>query len=73
MKFLTLVSIQFVLSVIPNFKLKLIVMLCPARTWSGLSKNAVHCYIPETIIYSFYFPISIEQNSHKAVSLILHL
>ena len=50
MKFLTWVSIQFVLSVIPNvtcFKLKLMVMLCLNKNMARFSKNAVHVYIPK--------------------------
>ena len=50
MKFLTLVSIQFVLSVIPNvtyIKLKLIVMLCLNKNMARFVPNAVHGYIPK--------------------------
>ena len=65
MKFLTWVSIQYVLSVIPNvtyFVLKLIiVMLC-------LNKNMVR-FVQKCFTW-LHSPISIEQNSHKAVSLI---
>ena len=67
MKFLTWVSLQCVLSVIPNvtyFKLKCIVVLCLYINVVSFVQNVVHGYIPKLFIVS----ISIVQN--KVVSLI---
>ena len=72
-KFLTLVSIQFVPSVIPNvtyFKLKLIVMLCLDKNMARFVQKC--CTWLHSQKRWFIVSISIEQNSHKAVSLILH-
>ena len=59
MKFLTWVSIKFVLSVIPNvtyFKLKLIVMLCLDKNMVRfVHKCCIWLHSPKKTIYSFYF------------------
>ena len=73
MKFLTWVSIQFVHSVIPNvayFKLKLIVMLCLNKNMARFVQKC--CTWLHSKKKLFIVSISIDQNSNKAVSLILH-
>ena len=74
MKFFSWVPIQFILSVIPNvtyFKLKLIFMLCINKNMARFVQKC--CTWLHSQKRKFIVSISIEQNSHKAASLILHL